>query len=63
MIKDTITYISFDTHKDFCEVVSLRNEYYEPYELRGRIPTTRHAFTKLTRKLESKHAGSMLHFV
>lgn len=63
MSKDTITFIGLDTHKDFCEVVTLRDHRDEVPVSLGRIHTTRTAITKFARATQSKHPNTTLQFV
>jgi len=63
MTKHTITFIGLDTHKDFSEVVTIGDQRDLDHNPLGRIPSTRHAFTKLARQLQSQHPNSTLHFV
>lgn len=63
MNKDTIIFIGLDTHKEFSEVVTINDRREETHNTLGRIPSTRQAFTKLARRLQSQHPNSTLHFV
>jgi transposase len=63
MTKHTITFIGLDTHKEFSEVVTINDHRDEGHIALGRIPSTRQAFTKLARRLQSQHPNSTLHFV
>lgn len=63
MTKHTITFIGLDTHKEFSEVVTIGDQRDLSHEALGRIPSTRQAFTKLARRLQSKYPKSTLHFV
>lgn len=63
MTKHTITFIGLDTHKEFSEVVTIGDHRDEGPIALGRIPSTRQAFTKLARRLQSQHPTSTLHFV
>lgn len=63
MTKHTITFIGLDTHKEFSEVVTIGDQRDLDHESLGRIPSTRQAFTKLARRLQSKYPESTLHFV
>jgi len=63
MTKHTITFIGLDTHKEFSEVVTIGDQRDLDHDTLGRIPSTRQAFTKLARRLQSKYPGSTLHFV
>ena len=63
MPKDTITFIGLDTHKEFSEVVIIDDQRLSDHICIGRIASTRQAFTKLARQLQSKYPKSTLHFV
>ena len=63
MSKDTITFIGLDTHKEFTEVVTINDHRNDQHTMLGRINSTRQAFTKLARRLQSQHPHSTLHFV
>ena len=63
MTKHTITFIGLDTHKEFSEVVTILDQRDLDHESLGRIPSTRQAFTKLARRLQSNYPHSTLHFV
>jgi len=63
MPKHTITFIGLDTHKEFSEVVTINDHRDDQPIMLGRINSTRQAFTKLARRLQSKHPHSTLHFV
>ena len=63
MSKHTITFIGLDTHKEFSEVVTVNDQRSADHNCLGRIPSTRQAFTKLARRLQSQHPHSTLHFV
>lgn len=63
MSKDTIIFIGLDTHKDFTEVVTINDHRCSQHHCLGRIGSTRQAFTKLARRLQSQHPHSTLHFV
>ena len=63
MSKDTITFIGLDTHKEFSEVVTIEDQRSSDHICLGRIASTRQAFTKLARQLQSKYPKSTLHFV
>lgn len=63
MTNNSIIFIGLDTHKTFTEVAySLdgREAFPEHY---GRILTTKSAFVKLTRQMQSKYPHATLHFV
>lgn len=63
MNNDTITFIGLDTHKEFSEVVAIKDNREASHSTLGRIPSTRQAFIKLARRLQSQHPASTLHFV
>jgi transposase len=63
MTKHTITFIGLDTHKEFSEVVTIGDQRDLDHDTLSRIPSTRQAFTKLARRLQSKCPESTLHFV
>jgi transposase len=63
MNNDTITFIGLDTHKEFSEVVTINDQREATHSSLGRIASTRQAFIKLARRLQSQHPTSTLHFV
>lgn len=63
MPQHTIIFVGLDTHKDFTEVVTIDDQRDCHHQPLGRIASNRQAFTKLARRLQSKHPNATLHFV
>lgn len=62
MTQDNIVFIGLDTHKEFTEVAyELEGRESTPIHF-GRVPSTKQAFVKLARQLQSKYPKATLHF-
>ncbi len=63
MSKTTILFIGLDTHKEFSQVAYCEDTRTAvPIDF-GRVKSTKQAFTKLARHLQSKYPYATLHFV
>jgi len=63
MNKDTIVFIGMDTHKEFTEIAYSGYAREDAIEHFGRIKTTKPAFIKFAKQMQSKYPKATLHFV
>lgn len=63
MKNDSILFIGLDTHKEHSEVAYSLDERGGEIHAIGRINTTKQAYVKLARQLQSKYPNATLHFV
>ena len=62
-MNDTILFIGLDTHKEFSTVAVSSQGRDQAIEFLGKIKTTKQAYQKLVRQLQSKYSAATLHFV
>lgn len=63
MNNNSIIFIGLDTHKTFTQIAVLQDNRGATPQALGKINTTKSAFIKLARQLQSKYPRTTLHFI